>query len=307
MEKSTCTLCGSAAGELLYRVSQTDTAPVATLQMMQCKQCGVWYLSPRPSRAEMAQYYSADYVPYVRGKEQRGSILGRFEYHWGLLKKYRVLRRYITQGHLLDVGCGAGDFLAFVRARGWTVTGIDISPAAVAVAKREHSLEILQGNLFSAAYPANHFDAVTLWDVLEHLHSPRETLVEIRRVLKPRGWLFLSLPNVESVDSRLFGAYWAGLMSPRHLYLFPQKTLQQLLREHNFLIHSVECRWGSYFSLLESVRNTVQFSGQLDKRLDFVLKILEIPLSRAALHLYFWNIERLNRGASMVYSCHLTG
>ena len=98
---------------------------------------------------------------------------------------------------LLDVGCGYGYFLRLAADRGWQVSGVEISQDAVGVARHAVGNEhIHHGDLRSACLPQQHFDAVTLWDVLVLAQDPAADLSECFRILKPGGTVGLRVRNV---------------------------------------------------------------------------------------------------------------
>jgi SAM-dependent methyltransferase len=133
-------------------------------------------------------------------------------------------------GRLLDVGCGAGDWLCEMRARGWAGQGVDVDAAAVETA-RARGLDVRLGSLEAQAYPDGAFDAVTLNHVVEHLPDAAATLRECRRVLRPGGMLVVATPNGASLGHALFGTRWRGLEPPRHLQLFGPRSLAAVMRE----------------------------------------------------------------------------
>ena len=81
-----------------------------------------------------------------------------------------------------------------------------------------------------APFQPNTFDAITCFDVLEHMHHPREVLVKVREWLKPGGVFYTFLPNIDSAESRIFRSYWCGLELPRHLYHFSPSSLGKASR-----------------------------------------------------------------------------
>ena len=70
--------------------------------------------------------------------------------------------------------------------------------------------------------------------VLEHLTEPNKELSEVYRILKPDGVLFIGVPNYNCVESRLFGKYWYGLETPRHLYQYSTDTLINIAKKNGF-------------------------------------------------------------------------
>lgn len=129
---------------------------------------------------------------------------------------------------LLDVGCGAGDFMAFMRGLGWRVHGVETDPHAVERA-RGRGLDVQQGDLASADLPDAAFDAVTLAHVIEHVHDAARLLGECRRIMKPDGRLVLLTPNSRSWGHRHFGRDWRGLEPPRHIRVFNAGNIGRLL------------------------------------------------------------------------------
>jgi SAM-dependent methyltransferase len=130
---------------------------------------------------------------------------------------------------LLDVGSGSGDLLLRMRARGWTVLGVEPDPVAAGAARR-NGLDVRDGMLADAEFPDDTFDAIVLSHVIEHVHDPIALLRECGRVLRPGGVLVLMTPNLTSVGHRHFGADWRGLEPPRHLHIFSVASLAACVR-----------------------------------------------------------------------------
>jgi SAM-dependent methyltransferase len=116
----------------------------------------------------------------------------------------------------------------------WQLYGVELNKPAAAFAREVKDLNVFPGTLLEANFPAHSFHVITLWNVLEHLSDPRKTLELINQILVPGGSLILSLPYLESFEAKRFGPYWAGWEVPRHLFLFPWKTLQDLLGASGF-------------------------------------------------------------------------
>ena len=139
---------------------------------------------------------------------------------------------------LLDVGSGSGDFLLRMRARGWTVLGVEPDPVAAAAA-RAKDLDVRDGMLADAEFPDDTFDAIVLSHVIEHVHDPIALLRECGRVLRPGGVLVLMTPNLTSVGHRRFGADWRGLEPPRHLHVFSVGSLAACARAVGLTVSEV--------------------------------------------------------------------
>ena len=283
MEYTVCNLCSSTNATpviddlpdfLLHRNGVSTT-------LVKCTTCGLVYQNPRPALVEMAAHYPPDYESYAPEPDaENSSWLLRQAIRYGVAKRCRYVTRYKRAGRLLDMGCATGIFLQGIRNCGnWEPYGVEINEHAAHIAQ-EHGLDVRLGTLEQAGFADEFFDVVTLWDVLEHLHDPAGSLREIYRILKPDGLVVIRVPNASSWDSRLFGRYWAGLDSPRHLYVFTPVTLNALLAANRFRSIARSSQIGAYTTFLLSLRF---WSGARDKpstARDFLVKFLYHPVMR---------------------------
>jgi SAM-dependent methyltransferase len=143
------------------------------------------------------------------------------------------------KGTLLDVGCGNGEFLSLAQRVGWQVLGVEVDPAAAEQARSRYGIPVTVGTLQEAALPANHFDAVNLGHVIEHIYDPVGLLSECRRVLKANGHLFLTTPNVDSLGHQKFRQFWRGLEPPRHFHLFSSNTLRSCVEKSGLRVKAI--------------------------------------------------------------------
>ena len=139
----------------------------------------------------------------------------------------------LPPGRLLDVGCGLGHLLSGVDPS-WQRHGIEIS--GYAAEKAAAYGEIHHGDLESAGYPDRFFDVVTLYHVIEHMEDPERELREIKRVLKPGGWLIAGTPNFDSACARRFGDNFRLLNDATHISLFSAESLRRLLEDNGFSV-----------------------------------------------------------------------
>lgn len=282
MESTICNHCGDAEAKHLY------TLPDLLLErkdiqgeFVRCKTCDLIYQNPRPTQAEMQQHYPPEYESYADSRAtDKATWLLRKVYTYGTTKRARVVTRAKKSGRILDIGCASGIFLLGMKSRpGWEAIGVEINPHAANIAK-ENQLDVFTGTLDAAAFPSNWFDAVTLWDVLEHLHDPTASLREIHRILKPDGILVIRVPNVSSRDAKWFGPTWAGWDSPRHLYVFGIDTLRKILETNNFQIENMSCEIGSYPTFVLSVRFWLYHKKVNKKTREKISKWLYSPFMR---------------------------
>jgi SAM-dependent methyltransferase len=300
METVDCGLCGESDIRLAFTGKDRLAVTADPFCIVRCQRCGLLFLNPRPTLAEMGRYYpysqyKDEFTPAI---EDEPSIVSRLNRLYHMDRICRAVERVKREGQLLDVGCATGNFLDRMRRRGnWRVYGVEITEEAARYAQERFGLEVFRGELGAAGYPDRSFDVVTLWNVLEHLHSPLDTLGKIRRLLKEDGVLILSVPNGESLDARIFGGCWIGLDPPRHLYTFSPTTLRRALSRAGLEASEMRFITGSYHSFTTSLCLAVSNSS-LPENLRAILNRIILSLPTHVLLLpYLRATEWLKRGA----------
>jgi SAM-dependent methyltransferase len=254
-ETTNCPACGKATVRRSLSVHDRMCGVPGDFKLIECAACGLWYLNPRPTRAGIEAYYPANYAPYVPSQPGSCAPWRRWSRDYGMRRRSGLVRRYKRTGRLIDVGCASGRFLAEMqRYPGWELAGIEANAQVAGQTGRSLGLPVIAGQLEAAGLPPAAYDVVTLWDVIEHLHEPRATLTEIRRILRPDGLLILRTPSLDSWDARLFGRYWAGLDAPRHLTVYRKASMRRLLSATGFDIQALRGGGAGYFIVQLSLR-----------------------------------------------------
>ncbi len=140
----------------------------------------------------------------------------------------RLLSRFTASpGRLLDAGCASGHFLREARQVGWSVAGVE--PSETLFARAHETLgegaELYCSTLELASFAPASFDAVTLWDVLEHVPEPVGFMTLCGKLLKPGGKLLVNVPDLDSPEARMLGKRWPLLLA-EHLNYFNRKSLR---------------------------------------------------------------------------------
>lgn len=236
-----CYLCGTQGKELYGGLSDRLFGAPGVWNLKQCPNpaCGLIWLDPMPKEEDIALAYRRYYTHQSEGAKKNIGIaapayrilLGVLARATGLIKEQRAIQtRYLgarAPGKLLDIGCGAGDYLALMRTLGWTVEGVEIDPAACRHARQKHGLAVHEGTVESRGYPENSFDAIVMNHVIEHVFDPVALLKECRRIIKPGGHVVVITPNTKSWGHRKFQESWRGLEPPRHIHIFSPKTMKK--------------------------------------------------------------------------------
>jgi SAM-dependent methyltransferase len=197
------------------------------------------YLSPQPSAAVVGKHYPPGYFETYATAVERLVAEGR-AHEDGYFRRLRRLEGIrgleARPGRtVLDIGCGCGLFLFNMVASGWRTAGLEPSEQAVAFATQRLGLgQIWRGDTASAGFSREQFDLVTMWHVLEHVADPLDTLRRLRPWLRADGLLAVCVPNIQSLQARVFGRFWFHLDVPRHLLHYSPVTLQVLLRKAGF-------------------------------------------------------------------------
>jgi len=173
-----------------------------------CVSCGHLAIRPVPSAAYLAafyrQYMSAGRRSYYRAHYEESPAEGSDTRPHVLRARRRAHALWLRTGagRVLDVGCGPGAFLEAARAEGFDPFGLEVSEEAAASARRRLGSRIAVGPIEQAPWREGAFDAVTLWDVLEHLRDPVAVLARVHRLLRPGGWIALETPDAQSLLHR---------------------------------------------------------------------------------------------------------
>ncbi len=273
MEYVSCNLCGADETEALYpstlgrRVDVAKPAHFACTNrgygvhppIVRCRRCGLVYANPRLSADDLIESYTS-VVDDVYLEERKGRQL-TFRQHLDHLESRLSLN---GPGRLLDVGCHVGIFLEEAQARGWNAWGVEPSEWAVSQA-HQHGLQVVQGTLADAGFPEEHFDLVTLWDVIEHLPDPMGDLRRVAHVVRPGGWICVHTMDIDSPFARLTGERWPWLME-MHLYYFSRDTLGAMLRRAGFRVVEVRAQ-GRILRLGYVISRLVPYSATLARAL----------------------------------------
>ena len=261
-----CPVCGSQNNKVLESgLVDLMSKPVTGPWVMQsCADCGIAYLSPRPDRDSISDAYRHYYTHtsdkdnllhsslrsiknYLSGKyyavaSNSGGFLDHIVYLF--IKAIFPLSLYFDAksshifntkrqpGRLLDVGCGNGEFLRFADRYGWHVVGVDFDESAVSEAKSS-GIDVRLGDIH-VIDSDERFDFISLSHVIEHVYDPVDLLHSCFDMLNEGGVLWLETPNIESLGYALYNSNWRGLEAPRHIMLFNQATLRQMLLQSGF-------------------------------------------------------------------------
>jgi 2-polyprenyl-3-methyl-5-hydroxy-6-metoxy-1,4-benzoquinol methylase len=241
-----CNLCGTAVSP-----GQPPRWHKEGFDIFQCQSCSLLFRGELPEPEELPTIYDGDYFcrKAKSGADGYADYL-REETEHRLIAKRRArwLDRLRFPGRLLDVGAAAGFFMDEARNAGWQVEGIDVSQEMSRRGREQLGLEITTGPFQHAAYSPASFDAVTMWDYIEHSIDPASDISKAAEVLRPGGMLMLSTGDATSAMARISGRRWHLLTPRHHNFFFTCETLKHYLEARDFELTYVGYP-GAYYSL----------------------------------------------------------
>ena len=264
----TLSMCPDCAGRALklWRTGKDFLLGVSEQRFpyLRCRDCGLIFLSVRPTVEAIRVFYPESYHPYSEPAQltetgsRAGSGVERFlqRIDTGWLKRFRCYILETAQKHLpddvvpamqtfyrpprqgatlLDFGCGSPWFLSRRRKQKWTTIGMDFLESVVDQVNQEGHRGLLVSEAGWAEIDDASLDAARMNHVLEHLHEPKPILARLMAKLKPGGIIHVAVPNPLGLSARAFRSRWFGLEAPRHLRLYSPAGIASLLTDFGFV------------------------------------------------------------------------
>lgn len=235
-KKYNCPSCGSENFNYLFS-AEDYLVSNEKYDIKQCTKCSLRVTFPIPDSEGIMKYYRSE--DYISHKESGKSIINKIYkviQKIALVKKRRIIWNTFgsNNGKLLDIGCGTGDFLQFMKKSGWDITGVEPDKNARLIAEELTSCKILTED--EHFYDSTKYDVITMWHSLEHVHDLDKQIIQIGNLLNDNGILFIAVPNYTSLDADYYQQNWAAYDVPRHLYHFSPQVLQELFKKYGYKI-----------------------------------------------------------------------
>jgi SAM-dependent methyltransferase len=244
LQPTSCAICATAGNaDELHRATLTPSAFTATVfsarrlpdrvhyRVVRCRSCGLVRSDPVLGAEGLAQLYRASTFEY-------GDELDGLRATYG--KALRRLAELVPErAGLLDIGTGSGFVLELAQDSGWAgVRGVEPSEDAIAKARPDIRPQIAADVMRPGLFEHGSFDAVTLFQVLDHMPDPVGLLDECRRVLRPGGAVLAFNHNVRAWSARLLGER-SPIIDVEHTYLYSPRTIRTLFDRSGFAVVSV--------------------------------------------------------------------
>jgi SAM-dependent methyltransferase len=230
----TCTVCGGRSLHEFYKQG---------LEIRKCQECGLAFWRAEDD-FEPERIYDHDYFASAN------SASGYDDYgvQEAVMRRNfaRRLRSIEGSGRLLDIGAAYGFGVSEAERLGWAATGLEVSASAARHASDRTAVRVVRGSGTRLPFRTSSFDAVAMWDVLEHLADPHGAVGEAARVLRTGGQLVLTTGDRESFVARISGRRWHLYTLPEHLFFYSRKSLAILLARHGLEVESIRAEASHY-------------------------------------------------------------
>lgn len=228
-----CPACGNA--EAVPRFMKNDISYVT------CVACETFYVNPRPSPAILEEFYStsANYAywntyifPASEAARREKIFIPRVDQVLEL-----CVRHGITEGSLLEVGAGFGTFCEELMSRKVFAKVVAIEPTPdLAETCRKRGINVIESPIEKVSLSDEElFDVIVSFEVIEHLFSPQDFIVECKRLLKPGGMLVITCPNGKGFDIEVLGTV-SDTVDHEHINYFNPHSMSILLEQEGFEI-----------------------------------------------------------------------
>ena len=253
---TTCPVCSK--NELTDYIKCKDfTVSGNWFNIQHCSNCSFLFTNPRPDQNEIGPYYKSDnYISHSNKSNGLFNKTYQFIRNIAINKKIELIKSLFTGKEdikLLDIGCGTGEFLSACAKSGWEVEGVEPSEDARSKAKELHQLKVNDED--SLEINQKQYDVITMWHVLEHVHSLNKRIDQLSKLIAKNGHVIIAVPNHTSQDAGEFKENWAAWDVPRHLYHFSPSTIKKIMSNHGFKhIKSMPMVFDSYYVSLLSTQ-----------------------------------------------------
>jgi 2-polyprenyl-3-methyl-5-hydroxy-6-metoxy-1,4-benzoquinol methylase len=258
-----------------------------------CLNCGHIYLNPPIKDNLLSEVFEKYYI--YHNDEAFMEIIERWfadpagPYQYVL--KFILTNKEFSGKNVLEVGCGAGRFLAECRKYDANVVGVDPSLTAARLAKKYFNLNLVSKTLRQAIEDGDlsfsQFDFIFAFEVIEHVKRPGDFLLNLSQLLKPTGLLFISTPN--------FGLFYQMGNAARavagyfeHLHYFTCGTLTDCLRRYNLqpvaIVTTNMLNYGDRQKIILSENRLISFIWKAIRRITFISALKNVIFKQLAKH-----------------------
>lgn len=285
MDFTECIYCGSPG------LREVDTFRHAYL--VKCGSCGFVFCRRIPAPEELTRHYS-NYPRYTSlspmTEKRYNELLNRLE-------------SFRDNNNLIDLGCSNGLFLDVAKKRGWNVYGTEYAQESIDHCAGK-GIKVFRSGQLPPEFFELKFDAVTSFEVIEHINTPNEEIDFVKRILRPGGAFYVTTPNFNSISRSLLKSKWNIVEYPEHLSYFTPATLHKLMLKHGFRKEFVSTTGISFSRFKQSIGQTEESrtkNANTDEQLrDRIEKNALLSAAKAGMN-FFLNTFKIGDAMKALY------
>lgn len=235
LEDVSCNFCGSKDNRVIYKrrlhkpyykeMFYPTSASFKSENIVKCQKCGLIFTNPRPPLDLLLQFYAEGKDQnYIEQQEERTETFRR---------ALKFIESFCSGGNMLDIGCGAGFLLYAAKERHWGTKGIEPNRFFANFAKIKLQVDVINEVVERVELKPGSFDVIVMWDTLEHLFDPYLGLLKSYSWLKKNGYIFINIPDIDSIFAKVFRSKW-WFIEAMHLYYFSPKTINMYFNKIGF-------------------------------------------------------------------------
>lgn len=218
MEDIECIFCNRSSNQIVIEENG--------YKGRKCPTCGLVYISPRPSPSEVHNLYSEN-------REYAKSISSPFTRRLYAKHNLHIIKKFIKNGSMLEIGAGAGYFLDEARKEGFKVYGTEVNNIEVNFMRNKLKIPCEKSSLNASSFKGKKFDIVYHCEVISHFYDPIREFKKINDKLKDKGMLVFETGNLGDVKEKYYKIF-TRFQLPDHLFFFSENNLKELLERNGF-------------------------------------------------------------------------
>ena len=270
-----CPLCESGKIRKKFTISSYNDP----FSISDCRACGFIFMNPPYTPQYINSLYGRNYYEGESGYVYQDERLHEKYHSFVWDARLRIIRKYISEGALLDIGCSFGGFLKRA-SRLFDPYGIEISEHSGGEARKIFGDRVHTGTLNDHPFGDMKFAAITMIEVLEHMPDPAAAVRECARLTAPGGVLVIQTANMSGLQAELLGSRYAYFM-PGHLSYFNASNLSAAVKKAGF--NKIRIFYPVEFGLIPKLKKSrMNFNSAAD-----YLKWIRISLYHAAGKIHF--------------------
>lgn len=289
MKEIDCIFCNKKSDEIVITENNYSCK--------RCSQCGLIFLSPRPTHEEIRNIYKTDHDNISAADR----IASEFIKIFNTKHHIKLIRKFVKHGALLEIGPGGGQFLSEAKENGFDPYAIELNPKQAQFINNERKIPCEDQELTSDSFPSKMFDVIYHSDVLSHFYDPMSEFKKMNSKLKMNGYLIFETGILNEVEKKHFNLI-PSFQLPSHLFFFSDRSIQHLLKRTGFSLIKI-FKYSRVFQLrainmINKVKGKKIYNGK--NKIDHFNKSATIPHSKHS------NILRTSLKKMYHYSLHFS-